>query len=161
MLLTQEETLMKHLIVIASCAACFILGTLVPLRTTNAQQGATTPAKTTYYDVSFMKSLPGQDPISLEKEHWTPIHKDLLQRGTIKSWTVLQPIYSGPHNYDYMTIIAFDDINALNNIDYGTLFKKHWGESTWQSIMQKTEASRDMLGNEIWAVAARVSNDDK
>jgi hypothetical protein len=60
-----------------------------------------------------------------------------------------------------MTIIAFDDINAYNNIDYSTLFKKYWGESTWQSIMKKTEASRDMLGNEIWALAARVSNDDK
>jgi len=148
---------MRFVTTITGCTACFLLGTLVPLNTTRAQ---TQPTKTTYYNLSFMKSLPGHDPASIE-EPWKSIHTDLLQSGTIKSWTVLEPMYAGPHNYDYMTLIAFNDLDAYTKIDYPTLFKKHWGESKWQSMAQQTMASRDEIGNEMWVVVAGIGSDPK
>jgi hypothetical protein len=94
---------MRQITLIGSCAACFLLGTLMPVNRVHAQMDS---SNTTFYNVSFMKSKPGQNPISVERELWKPIHEDLLQSGKIKSWTVLQPMFSGPHPYDYMTMIA-------------------------------------------------------
>ena|SRR5947209_4414365 len=144
---------MKHLTAIASSAVCFVLGTLVPIAHTHAQ---TEPAaKETFYNISFMKSRPGQNPMAMERDDWTAIHQDLLKSGVIKSWTVLSPLYGGPHDYDYMTIIAFSDMNAYNNIDYASLFKKHWGDKM-QETMKRTGDSRDQVGNEVWSVVASV-----
>jgi hypothetical protein len=144
---------MKNLGVIGGCAVCFLLGTLMPLNRIHAQMG---PANATYYNISFMKSRPGQNPISIERELWKPIHEDLLQSGKIKSWTVIQPMFSGPHNYDYMTMIAVNKLNDYMDIDYQALFEKHWGKDKMQSSMQRVDNARDMVGNEMWYVVESV-----
>ena len=144
---------MKYLSTIGSCAVCFLLGTLVPLTGTHAQMDG---SNATYYNLSFMKSRPGQNPISMERELWKPIHADLLQSGKIKSWTVLQPMFSGPHDYDYMTMIAFDKLDAYMAIDYQALFEKHWGKDKMQASMDRTENARDRVGSEMWQVVESV-----
>jgi hypothetical protein len=150
---------MKYLSTIISCAVCFLLGTLVPLTGTHAQGDA---SSVTYYNLSFMKSRPGQNPMSMERELWKPIHADLLQSGKIKSWTVMQPMFSGPHDYDYMTMIAFNKLDAYLAIDYQALFEKHWGKDQVKTSMERTENARDMVGNEMWYVVDSVgSNSSK
>src|SRR5437868_5482502 len=114
---------MKNLGIIGGCAVCFLLGTLMPFQRSHAQME---PANATFYNIAFMKSRPGQDPLKMERELWKPIHEDLLQSGKIKSWTVLQPMFSGPHNYDYVTMIAVNKLTDYMAMDYQALFEKHW-----------------------------------
>jgi hypothetical protein len=144
---------MKHLSIIGGCAICFLLCTLMPLQRSRAQTG---PANATYYNISFMKSRPGQNPISIERELWKPIHEDLLQSGKIKSWTVMQPMFSGPHDYDYITMIAVNKLNDYMAIDYQALFDKRWGKDKTQTSMERTENARDMVGNEMWYIVESV-----
>src|SRR5438067_70422 len=104
---------MKHLSIVGSCAVSFLLGTLVPLTRTHAQTDA---SNATFYNIAFMKSRPGQNPVSMERELWKPIHEDLLQSGKIKSWTVMQPMFSGPHDFDYITMIALNKVSDYMSI---------------------------------------------
>ena len=143
---------MRQLTLIGSCAVCFLLGTLMPLNRVHAQMDA----NTTFYNISFMKTKPGQNPVSVERELWKPIHEDLLQSGKIKSWTVLQPMFSGPHNYDYMTMIAVHKMTDYMAIDYQALFEKHWGKDKVQASMTRTDNAREMVGNEMWYVVESV-----
>ena len=84
---------MKHFGFIAGCALSFVLGTIVPVTKTHAQSSAATQ---TFYQISFMKTKPGQDALKMERELWKPIHTDRVNTGQINSWTVMQPIYGGP-----------------------------------------------------------------
>jgi hypothetical protein len=93
--------------------------------------------------------------MALERGDWATIHQDLVKSGIIKSWAALEPLYVGAHNYDHITIIAFTDMSAYNNLEYQSLFKKHWGDRM-QAVLENTGASRDMIGNEIWGVVASV-----
>ena len=146
---------MKYFSIIGACAVCFLLGTLMPFNRVHAQMGS---SNTTFYNISFMKTRPGQNPISMERELWKPIHEDLLQSGKIKSWTVMQPMFSGPHNYDYMTMIAMNKLSDYMATDLQALFEKHWGKDKVQASMTRTENARDMVGNEMWYVVESVGD---
>ena len=61
---------MKHLAFIASCAACIVLGTLLPLTHTHAQ---TAPPPRMFYELTLLKSEPDQDPFKMERELWKPL----------------------------------------------------------------------------------------
>ena len=55
---------MKLLGSIVACVLAFVLGTLTPIRDTHAQ---TTAPTSTFYQIAFMKSQPGQDWRKLER----------------------------------------------------------------------------------------------
>jgi len=149
---------LKRLTFIASCVVSFVLGTLLPFRSTHAQTNTHTP---TYYQISFMKTRPGQDPVKMERDLWKPIQTDRMESGEINSWTVMRPIFSGPHDYDYVTVESFSDMTKFIKTDYDRLFEKHWGKEKVQSAMTQTEAARDMIGNEMWVSVEGVTKQSK
>ena len=151
---------MKRLAVIASCALCFAIGTLVPIRRTHAQDNT---SNRTYYVVDYMKSRPGQDPFKMERDLWKPLHQDRLKNGNIMSWAVMAPVLAGPHNYDYITVTGYRSMEAYSKpgMSMQSLAEKIWGKDKLQSSMTQTVQARDMLGSEMYAVVDSVSNTQK
>jgi hypothetical protein len=145
---------MKHLSFIAACALSFICGTLVPLTRTHAQTNA--PART-YYQISFMKTKPGQNALKMERELWKPIHTDRMKNGQINSWTVMEPMYAGPHPYDYITVETSNSVDAFTHTDYDELMTKAWGKDKLESGYAQTTNARDMVGDEIWVATESIS----
>jgi hypothetical protein len=145
---------MKRATFIAGCALSFLLGTIVPLTKTHAQSSAATQ---TFYQISFMKAKAGQDALKMERELWKPIHTDRVNTGQINSWTVMQPIYAGPHPYDYITVEAANTIDAFTHTDYNQIMTKTWGKEKLESGTAQTMAARDMVGNEMWVAVETVS----
>jgi hypothetical protein len=145
---------MKYLGMVTCSTLCFLLGTMVPITRSHAQ--APPPPEATYYNLSFYKSKPGQDPLAMERELWKPIHEDLRKGGVIQSWSVLSPAYMGPHPYDYMTVIAFRNVQTFQSTKYQTLFEKHWGKDKVEANLKRTGESRDLIGNELWYAAETV-----
>ncbi|MDQ2841472.1 MAG: hypothetical protein M3Y72_10630 [Acidobacteriota bacterium] len=140
---------MKHLSVISACVFCFALGTLMPLKNLHAQ--ADTP-KQTYYMISFMKTKPGQDPIKMEQDLWKPIQADRVAQGAIDSWTIMQPLFFGPHPYDYLTVETSTSREKLTSTNYVPAMKKAWGtdKSKYNENFERTMNARDQVGNELW-----------
>jgi hypothetical protein len=149
---------MKRLTFIAGCALSFLLGTIVPLTKSHAQSSAATQ---TFYQISFMKTKPGQDALKMERELWKPIHTDRVNTGQINSWTVMQPIYAGPHPYDYITVETAPSIDAFTHTDYNQIMTKAWGKEKLESGNAQTMAARDFVGNEVWVAVENVSKQIK
>ncbi|MGI8961344.1 MAG: hypothetical protein ACR2IV_16590 [Bryobacteraceae bacterium] len=149
---------MKYLSFIAACALSFVLGTFVPLTHIHAQTSA--PARM-FYQISFMKTKPGQDAMKMERELWKPIHSDRANNGQINSWTVMQPVYSGPHPYDYITVEASNSLDSFLHTDYVQLMTKAWGKDKFESGNAQTMNARDMLGTELWVATESVSKQAK
>ncbi len=145
---------MKRFRFIAGCCLSFALGTVVPVFHTQAQSSA---SPETYYEISFMKTKTGQDALKMERELWKPIQTDRVNTGQIKSWSTMQPIFSGPHPYDYMTVQTANSLDAFAHVDYRHLLTKVWGKEKVQSAMAQTDAARDMMGDEVWVVVDSVS----
>lgn len=149
---------MKRLSFIAACALSFLLGTIVPITNTRAQSSLSSP---TFYLIGFMKTKPGQDALKMERELWKPIHTDRVNSGQINSWTVMQPIFAGPHPYDYVTVETANSIDALTHTDYNQLMTKAWGKEKLESGTAQTLAARDLVGNEMWVAVEGVSKQNK
>jgi hypothetical protein len=149
---------MKRFSFIAACVLSFALGTIVPIMNTHAQSSA--PSQT-FYQISFMKTKPGQDALKMERELWKPIHTDRVNNGQINSWTVMEPVYAGPHPYDYITVESANTIDALTHTDYNQIMTKAWGKEKLESGTAQTIAARDMVGNEMWVAVENVSKQIK
>ena len=149
---------MKRFAFAAACVLCFLLGTIVPISHTHAQSSA--PAQT-FYQISFMKMKPGQDAFKMERDLWKPIHTDRVNSGQINSWTIMQPVYAGPHPYDYITVETASSMDAFTHTDYNQIMTKSWGKEKLESGMTQTVAARDMLGNEMWVAVDGVSKQNK
>ncbi len=151
---------MKHLKVILACGFCFLLGALVPMKRIHAQ---TDKPRETYYMVSFMKTRPGQDALKMERELWKPLQRERVDRGDTDSWTVIEPMFSGPHLYDYMTVETAGSLDKLTHIDYGPAITKAWGtdREKIRANAARTENARDLLGSEIWMAVEGVSKQVK
>src|SRR5881397_307815 len=100
---------MKRLGLIAACALCFALGTIVPLKRTHAQNSS---SNQTYYVIDYMKSRLGQDPYKMERDLWKPVQQERLKTGSITSWSVMSPVLAGPHDYDYITVTGYRSMEA-------------------------------------------------
>ena len=150
---------MKHLTYIAACIVAFSLGTLVPVRDTHAQTDSPTP--TTFYQIAFHKSRSGQDWRKVEHDLWRPIQQERINNGQLISWTVMEPVYSGPHPYDYVTVESYNSMDQATKADFATVFNKVWGEKNVESRMTQTFNARDQLGNELWVVDESVSKQSK
>jgi hypothetical protein len=142
----------------AACILSFALGTLIRLPHVKAQ---TSTQQRMYYQVDYMKSRHGQDPYKLEHDVWGPIHKHMVKEGVITSWSMMQPVYAGAHNYDYITVTGFHSLKDMENIDYQAIFNKVWGKDKSQTAMQQTDDTRDMLGSEVYVVADSVDSATK
>jgi hypothetical protein len=151
---------MKRFATIITCALCFGLGTLVPLRRTHAQDST---SGHTFYVVDYMKSRPGQDPFKIERDLWKPLHQEVLKNGGITSWAAMRPVLAGPHNYDYITVTGYRSMEAYGKWEsvYLPTAEKIWGKEKVQSSMAKTDEARDMLGSEMYAVVDEVNNNTK
>jgi hypothetical protein len=108
----MEMVTMKRYRVIAACVLSFLAGALLRLPHAKAQTSASTQ-KRMYYEVDYMKTRHGQDPYKLEHDAWGPIHKERLKNGEITSWAMMQPLYAGAHNYDYVTVTGFHSLKDL------------------------------------------------
>lgn len=145
---------MKHFGFFTGCLLAFMLGTMVPLRESHAQGN---PAKRTFYQISFMKSKAGQDALKMERELWRPIQAGRVSSGHLISWTVMQPLFAGPHPYDYMTMEIAENLDDFTKLDYPQLMKKSWVESRFEANVSQTMNARDMIGNEMWEVVESVA----
>jgi hypothetical protein len=150
---------MKILSLGVLCVFCFVLGTLVPVTHTHAQQN--TPQQQTYYVIDYMKTYPGQDSLKMEQTLWKPFHQESLKAGDIKSWAVMQPVLAGPHNYDYITVTGYSSLEAyakLNQAGFTARAEKVWGKDKMQGAFDQTDKTRDMLGSEMFVVLDSVAS---
>ncbi len=147
---------MKNLSILAACAVCFLLGTLIPLKRVHAQSDTSKP---TYYMISFMKTRPGQDAIKMERDLWKPIHSERVAKGNIDSCTIMQPVFFGPHPYDYITVETSNSMEKLTSTNYVPAMEKAWGadRSKYNANFERTMNSRDQVGDEIWVSVDSVS----
>ncbi len=150
---------MKNLKIIMACGFCFLLGASVPIKLIHAQADK---LPETYYMLSFMKTRPGQNAFKMERELWKPIQRERVDKGDTDSWTVIEPMFSGPHLYDYMTVETASSLDKLTHIDYGPAMTKAWGTvEKIRSNAARTDSARDLLGSEIWVSVDGVSKQVK
>jgi len=114
-----------------------------------------------FYEISFHKSRPGQDWLKVEREYWKPIQTERVNSGHLSYWAVLQPVFSGPHPYDYITVQSSTNLDDMTKTDFDQLFTKVWGKDNVESRMTQTMNARDEIGDEIWQVAESVSKSTK
>ena len=145
---------MKHLGYVAVGFLAFVLGTLVPLRNAHAQADAPTR---TFYQIAFMKSKPAQNWVKMERELWKPIHAERINSGHLNSWTVMTPVFSGPHPYDYITVEGANSVDDFTKPDYQALATKVWGKENLESRFTQTMNTRDEIGSELWEVVESAS----
>lgn len=161
MLTAQRKAQLKKIKFIASCGLCFVLGAFVPLKKIHAQ--ADSP-KEVYYLMAFMKSKAGQDPVKMEQDLWKPVHADRVAKGLLDSWTVMQPVFSGPHPYDYITIETSTSMEKLTSgRSMLPSIEKAWGpdKSKYKEYGERTENARERVGAELWVVVDGVSKQVK
>ena len=148
---------MNRFRICALSASCFVLGTLLPITFTHAQDSS---PNRTYYVIDYMKSKPGQDPFKMERDLWKPLHQERVKNGEITSWSVMEPVLAGPHNYDYITVTGYHSIESYGKGAEASMraaAEKIWGKDKLQSSMKQTMDARDMLGSEMYVVVDEVS----
>jgi hypothetical protein len=84
-----------------------------------------------------------------------------MNSGHLNSWTVIEPMFAGPHPYDYITIESVNNLDDFTKTDYGQIFAKVWGKENIESRMTQTMNARDEIGNEIWQVDESISKPAK
>ncbi len=151
---------MKRFAILVACTLCFVLGTLVSLPRTHAQEAA---PNRTYYVIDYMKSRTGQDPLKMERDLWKPLHQERLKNGEITSWAIMAPVLAGPHNYDYITVTGYRSMEAYakTEMQMRSAAEKIWGKDKLESSMTQTEQARDMLGSEMYTVVDSLGETPK
>jgi hypothetical protein len=111
---------------------------------------------TKYVSLDFMKTMPGKDGDyeKMEKETWTPVHKERVNMGVIKDWGVYQKILpsGAKEEYNYVTGQFFDDLSAVADPKYIEAFNKAWPGQDAAKFIQNTESTRTLVKNELWVV---------
>ena len=114
--------------------------------------------------MAFMKSNSGQNAIKMEEDLWKPVHTDRVANGAIDSWTVMVPMFSGPHPYDYMTVETSTSMEKLTSgRDMGSSIEKVWGtdKSKYKEKSERTGDARERVGAELWVAVDGVSRQVK
>ena len=137
---------LRHVSVALLMAVAFLAGTLVP-----STSGQNTTAR--YLSVSYMKSLPGKDPIAIEQKVWKPVHQAMVNAGNLERWAVYAREFPNgtATEYDYVTVMVFDEFRDLENPygDFQALFRKVHPNEDPQKLLQQTEESRNLVRGEV------------
>jgi hypothetical protein len=149
------EKCMNRYVGLFACIVSFLAGTLVGLPHAKAQASGQSQ-KRLYYQVGYMKTRPGHDAYKFEHELWGPIHRERLKNGNITSWAVMEPMFGGALNYDYVTVTGFHSLKDLEDEDMQAVANKVWGKEKIQAAMKQTDDTRDMLGSEIYRVVDSI-----
>ena len=110
------------------------------------------PGPTQYLLVEYMKTRRGQDPLTMEREMWMPLHQARIQEGIIKHWSTYSlAVPVGSDNaYDYGTVNYFDSMVYFDDPYPTALLERALQGSDPEVLMEKTEAARDFVKQELW-----------
>jgi len=131
----------------------FLAGTFVPVAMTD------TPSPK-YFMVSYMKVIPGQDPVKLEHEMWKPLHQEFIKEGQFRSWAVyeLQFPSGTDEKYDYATVHAFDKFGQLENpfANFDKILAKVHPGVKADDFINRTEKTRNLVRSEVWVLVDKA-----
>ncbi len=106
-----------------------------------------------YYIIDYMKVKPGMmdDYLEVEKT-WKVIHKERIRQGKITQWDLFRVRFPSGTNteYDFLTI---NTVKGWKGVDdsYSGLEEAFKGlNDAQQVIIDKTEATRDLVRTEVW-----------
>jgi hypothetical protein len=131
----------------------FLAGTLVPVARTD------TPSPK-YFMVNYMKVIPGQDPVKIEREMWKPLHQEFIKEGQFRSWAVygLQFPSGTDEKYDYATVHAFDKFGQLENpfANFDKILAKVHPGVKVDDFINRTEKTRNLVRSEVWVLVDKA-----
>ena len=118
------------------------------------------PVMYKYIMVNFMKPKPGVESeyLTLEREVWKPIHKELVSSGVNAGWSLLSltiPI-GDVREYDYVTINSFTDYSKINNVPYETTAQRLYAGTDINTFITNTLNKRDMVKGDLWELIMAV-----
>lgn len=110
------------------------------------------PGAARYLLVDYMKTRTGQDPLTMEREVWAPLHEARIQEGIIKHWSTYRlAVPGGSGNaYDYGTVNYFDSMAYFDDPYPTALLERALKGADPEALMEKTEAARDFVKQELW-----------
>ena len=133
----------------------FLAGTLVPTAST---QSAENPKR--YLQVQFMKVKPGMGAAfrALERDLWKPVHQERVNRGLILSWGLYGVHLPGATvNHDFVVLTELPDFASLENSRFPEIFAEVQGMDDYEDILQKTDATRTRVRQDIWVLAEHTT----
>lgn len=94
--------------------------------------------------------------VAIENEIWKPMHEQRLAKGYISSWALWARMFTGTNDeFDHVTVTNYDAFGDLVNPGYTdeVMAAAHPDVTTseaMQEIMDKTNASRDLVRSSLW-----------
>ena len=117
--------------------------------------------QTTTVIAAFMKVTPGQTSEYLEVEQtWKELHQRAVNEGVYSSWQLYRKLHTGTDDpYDYITIQWYENYEA----SFRAIVSYDWvneiySEEQQAEIMEKTLATRNYTGEEVYHLSVTVDN---
>lgn len=126
-----------------------LLDETAPANTANT---SAPPSK--YLMVDFMRSKPGGNYVTVERELWKPIHQERVRSGAGAGWALYRLVMPGgtSYPYDYATVNAMSSLSGLTEPYPDELFKRVHPNVALTDIGTRTGASRDLTRAELWVL---------
>lgn len=145
-------------VVVSFCAGAFM--TPVWTQAQGGAQPAQPPSaaaqRPTFLLVAFMRVPPGgeQEWLKVEQQ-WKSMHTARVQEGSIQSWAAIEQMVPGDDSERpiYATVTTYREWPDPTKTNWAGLFKKAGPKTADMNVlMQQTEAARQVVRREIWAV---------
>lgn len=144
----------------AASVVAFLAGTLTTAAFT---QGTQPPPAPPVMIVSYMKVPPGEAGpyLRLERELFMPLHRELIRRGTKRSWELYAVQWpSGTRSeYDYVTVNVYDSLTTYEaeaRTDFTEVARQVHPRIPFDTILRRTNAARQLVRNEVWRRLERL-----
>jgi L-rhamnose mutarotase len=137
----------------------YIVAVLLPLLLTTTIAWSQVPAQT-FLLVDYMQVDPNmvEDYVQLEEEVWMPFHQYNINNGKMLAWSLYNVRFDVYADYDYVTVNAYDNLAAMDTLDYwGTMALVH-PEADMDSLFAATDAARTIVRSEVWVMVDQTSN---
>jgi len=143
----------NHLIRIAFIALTLLLALCTPALMKKGLPRSQAAAPPRFALLEYFKIEPGKgaDYRKLEQEVWTPIHRERVKMGAIKSWSAWGVRFPGgtAREYDRVIITTFDKFADVETPYPLAVFTKVFPNTTAAEIVARTRALSNLVRSEM------------
>ena len=111
-----------------------------------------------YIIIGQMKLIPGMRSAyeKMEKELYKPIAVEAINREWSESWSIWYQFPMPEHNYDYVAVNGYKDLDQAFSADYQKLIETVYPDKTMEEISENITSTRKTVSTEIWKLVDSV-----